>query len=393
VIDQRIGQVDDAHPLSLVYLDIKHFGRINEQFGYRVGDAVLRHVGQRLRKVAREKAFSCRTDSDRFAILLEMSIEDARVVAESVRETLTGEAIIRSPHELVLEANFAVVQVTSDMISTSDVLTRVEAALRRSKSQGKNAIATAAPTDWSNAHRTRIISSFLEKNAIITYRQPIVNVATGRIVGYEFLSRPRQVGVSDMGGFFVHLWESGHLTTVDRQCFFQSAAATADLPNDMICHLNLFPATLAELGAKGVLERIPANRSPAKFCIEIAHQEIAASSSYFVEALAELREAGIPLALDESGFESIGIEDLLHLRPTYIKIDRRFIRGAQKDPVRLERLGLVVNISRAIGAIPIPEGIECNEDLSMIQKLEIEFAQGYLWGPPQPHEKPAFSRA
>lgn len=232
------------------------------------------------------------------------------------------------------------------------------------------------------ASETRILSAVRSPGAFRTVKQPILRLADQSVVAYEFLSRCTLPGAEMPADFLGFCMERGLLTPVDLCCLATCARAARRQPPDLRRHVNIYPATLAEVPLRDLLELFPPDGSEGIFCLEINETVRPDDLPRLVPKVEVLKESGLLVAIDDIGFGNSSLESLLALEPDVLKIDRRLVTGAGADPGRRRLLRRLARIAESLGTQAVAEGIETAEDLALALELGIPFGQGYLWGKP-----------
>jgi EAL domain-containing protein (putative c-di-GMP-specific phosphodiesterase class I) len=116
--------------------------------------------------------------------------------------------------------------------------------------------------------------------------------------------------------------------------------------------------------------------------VEISEQQIIGDPSYLRDPVSVLRQAGLMIAIDDVGFGNSCLESLVLLEPDIIKIDKRCITGLAGDGARRDSLRRYVDLARTLGSEVVAEGVESRGELAVLRDLDVEYAQGFLWGKP-----------
>jgi PAS domain S-box-containing protein len=219
----------------------------------------------------------------------------------------------------------------------------------------------------------------LESQGILAVYQPIVSVATGKLVGAESLSRfPGSERAPQ--AWFTGAAEVGLQTRLELAAIRRCLQGATQLPEDIYVSVNVSPDTLVEPTLFEVLRAgpLPLHR----LVLEIT--EHAAITNYLevLRAVEDFRRAGVRIAVDDTGAGYASFRHILRLRPEKIKLDRTLITGIHDDPALRALATAVVAFGREMGAVVIAEGIEIMEELRSLQTLGVDAAQGYLFGRP-----------
>jgi EAL domain-containing protein (putative c-di-GMP-specific phosphodiesterase class I) len=280
----------------------------------------------------------------------------------------------------------AVMMLRSDTPSIDQVLAKAHQLLLRDKRHVRNRVAYEQgefeDTDKRRRAQSDICSHLSRGKHLHTVKQPILRLVDESPVAFEFLSRYSN-GVAEMPDTFFRLCsERNILTLVDHHCLRRAVAASAELPGDFRFHVNLFPSTMISIPAEHLLETFPHPIPARTFCVEISEQQIIGEPSYLLGPVRALRNAGLLIAIDDVGFGNSCLESLVILEPDIIKIDKRCVIGLGGDSTRIQYLQRYLTLARTLGAEIVAEGIEGQEELSVMRDLGVEYGQGFLWGQP-----------
>jgi diguanylate cyclase (GGDEF)-like protein len=387
-LSREIRRIErDGIDVLVLLVDIDDFKRVNDSFGHAVGDVALQEIALRLRNCVRAVDYACRIGGDEFLLLLPNAerVEAARI-AERARVSIATMLIQHSAGTITLTASVAAMLLRRDTPSIDELLTRAHQLLQRSKREGKNRVVYEDEefddTEKRSDAQSDLCANLAEGRHLRTVKQPIFRIADEKPVGYEFLSRYSN-GVFEMpDNFFRVCAEKNVLTLVDHHCL-RSAVRTATAIHERArFHINVFPSTLIAIPAEHLLSAFPQPIPPHTFCVEISEQQIIGDPSYLREPVRLLRDAGVLIAIDDVGFGNSCLESLILLEPEIIKIDKRCIMGLSGDRARRESLRRYVKLADTLQSELVAEGVETRRDLAVLRELNVEFAQGFLWGKP-----------
>ena len=130
------------------------------------------------------------------------------------------------------------------------------------------------------------------------------------------------------------------------------------------------------------MELLAAADDGVTFCIEISEQQFIGDPACLRDHVAAFKEKGIKVSIDDVGFGRSCLETLIMLEPDVVKIDRAYVDGASRDPHKGRLLARLVEVSKALGAEIVAEGIESRDDLALLQDYGVIYGQGWLWGKP-----------
>ena len=396
----RQGEND---PVALILLDLDRFKLINESLGHAIGDRVLEAVARRLETCLRPGDTVARFGGDEFAVLLDgvRAPDEARAIAERI------DGALREPFELdgreaFVTASMGIALGVVGHTEPGDLLRDADVALYRAKADAASRQAVFEP-GMSSANVERLdlendLRRAIERDELRLDYQPLVDLATNKIVGIEALVRwqhPVRGLVAPMS--FIPLAEEtglilpiGHwvLETACRQArTWQDQFPTA---GPVVMSVNLSARQFAQPGLSDEVAAILADTGldPASLELEITESVLMDESEAGTRSLRELRELGVKLALDDFGTGYSSLSYLKHLPLDALKIDRTFIAeltGA--GDTTLPIVEAVIALAHGLGIGVVAEGIETAEQLGWLRRLSCDLGQGYYLARPLPADE------
>jgi diguanylate cyclase (GGDEF)-like protein len=364
--------------VALVVLDLDDFKAINERHGHPFGDGVLQGVGEQLRESVRGENTAARTGGEEFALVLPgTDADDAQQIADLVRAAIGQLAPAGS--ELTCSAGVAVYPVDAD--NANSLLQLAEGALYWAKRSGKSRTRRFDPDHVrlsGDAPQRSEIERILRQRAIEPVFQPVASLTTGRLLGYEALAR-----FPDSPGRPPSAWFA-QANACDLGPYLEAAAIEAALeipgrPHGTYLALNISPSALSTDVVRSVL---PDDLSG--IVIELTEHEVYVGDSLLADSLADLRERGAQIAIDDAGAGYAGLKQVMWVRPHIVKLDLDLTLSIHSDPVRMALVESLVRFARRVGATVCAEGIENHDDIEVLANLDVPWGQGYALGRPAP---------
>ncbi len=260
--------------------------------------------------------------------------------------------------------------------------TQVRAALEEARSEAELNARLAA-----RRRRHQLFELVLEARVTSVY-EPIVDVATRTVFGYEALARgPEGSEMHSAAALFATAAEEDLLFQLDGLCRQSALHGARDLPGGAKLFLNVRPTTIHDPNFRAealcrTLERCQLR--PTDLVFEISEQESIGNFSIFREVRDYYRKLGFQIALDDTGAGYASLEAVMELSPDFIKVDRTFVHRIDEDPARQELLRALRSVADRIGSRIIAEGLDTLEELQMLGNLGIPYGQGWLFGKPTP---------
>ncbi len=233
-----------------------------------------------------------------------------------------------------------------------------------------------------------LLERVIEPGAISAVFQPIVDIRENPVTlaAVEGLSRgPRDTTLEAPDILFEFARRKHEESTVDRAALVAILDAARSLPRELGLHLNVHASTIGrDSGFVGFLEKVCGANGIAigRLTLEILEHSNFVEEDRYLAAVAELRQAGVGIALDDVGVGVSNFRMILITRPATLKVDRCLIRGIGDDPYQQATLRALRLLADQVGAAIVAEGVETEAELATVRSLAVELAQGYLFSPP-----------
>src|SRR4051794_38147553 len=369
---------DHERPLAVAAIDIDGFKKVNDERGHTRGDEALRLAAQALEKAVRGSDLVSRLGGDDFAILLEGADSAfARDVTERARS-----AVMRAmPDDLGLTASAGFVCFPDSVDEDANLAELAASALDLAKRQGGNQTRKYDPEQVSaiptvKQQRAEIDELLAMPEPITPVFQPLVDLATGRTLGYEALSRFNTDIVRSPDAWFNQAQGCGRGLQLEIAAI-RAALAAPNRPKGSYLSLNFSPSAI---GSSKIMAVLPNDLTGV--VIEITEHELAAEDGALEDGLERLRARGARIAVDDCGAGYAGLKQLMRAQPDVIKLDRSLIEGIDSDKAKKALVEFFVMFSRRVGAAVCSEGIETVDELRTLVNAGVNYGQGYLLGRP-----------
>ena len=374
---QRAVAAEEA--VSLIVLDLDHFKALNDTFGHAEGDRVLQATATTLSRTVGEAGFVARVGGEEFAIALSGAGEEAAVaVAERCRGALASLASAGTP----LACSAGVASYPAHAGAVAQLLHAADGALYWAKRSGRNRVRAFDPRHvvaLSLHEQRRELEAVLgSPGAVVPVFQPMMEVATGRVAGYEALARFAPPYARPPQTWFEQAHRCG-LGPALEACAIRAALAVPGRPPGTFLALNVSPAALLSPEVKRAL---PFDLDG--IVIELTEHEAFDEDGALELELAALRERGARIALDDAGAGYAGLQQLIRLRPEIVKVDRSLIAGIHKDASKLALLQALAGFAGTTGAAVCAEGVEELAELRALAGFDVTYAQGFALARPGP---------
>jgi EAL domain-containing protein (putative c-di-GMP-specific phosphodiesterase class I) len=224
--------------------------------------------------------------------------------------------------------------------------------------------------------RAEIDALLSKEDPITPVFQPLVDLGTGRTLGYEALSRFNTDPNRSPDAWFNQAQQCGRGLQMEIAAI-KAALSAPNRPQGSYLSLNFSPSAIA---SSKILQHLPQDLS--NVMIEITEHELAAEDGALEEGLERLRARGARIAVDDAGSGYAGLKQLMRVQPDVIKLDRALISGIHTDGAKSALVEFFVMFARRVGAGICTEGIETVDELRTLINLGVNYGQGYLLGRP-----------
>ncbi len=389
--DGRVGQC------ALFLLDLDRFKNVNDTMGHPAGDALLREVAVRLRRVVGERGMVGRLGGDEFKVVLPGAVERPKLglLADAIIASLSQPYLIEGA-QVVIGASIGIAVCPDDGISSDALIRNADLALYAAKAQGRGAHRFYSSNMLAEAHDRRQLEddlrSALNEGALALVYQPVVAASGEKVVGFEALLRwnhPVRGAISP--AVFVPIAEDAGLIGALGEWVMRTACQTAaSWPDGIRVAVNVSPIQFANAALPGIVMNALAasGLEPERLELEITESAFIHEGEATDHMFMQLKTIGVRLALDDfgTGYSSLGY---LKKAPfDKIKIDQSFVRGAAiKGSRNAAIVQSIVNLADALGMDTTAEGVETHDELELVRALGCSHIQGFIYGKGVPAEE------
>ena len=377
-------------PVAVILVDIDHFKGINDTFGNAAGDELLTEIGRRIAGVCGPGDTVARLAGDEFGIVTEgRTPADAMVIASQVGRRLSVPLTVNDAEALVT-ASIAV--AIAEKEGTGDQLLRnADVVLYTAKTSGGARVEAFRPSMTAAIERRVEIGTTLhraiERGELFLMFQPIHDLATGRIAGFEALLRWRHPkrGVVPPDEFISVAEQTGLIVPMGRQALVDAARTVRgwqerfDRP-DLVLHVNVSqrqlqdPAFVDDVADAVMITSLHA----PNLTLEITESMLMHDVGATVTRLTSLRELGIRIAIDDFGTGYSSLSYLRHLPVDSLKIDKTFVEGIDGTAEDSSLARAIVRLGRTLHLDAVAEGIERRSQLEALRHAGCPYGQGFL---------------
>jgi diguanylate cyclase (GGDEF)-like protein len=395
--------------VALLFLDLDRFKRINDTLGHSVGDRLLIGVAERVTHALRrsdtvgragadlDAVTIARQGGDEFTIML-TNVDDASQVSRVARRLLTALAVPFGieGHEIFVTGSIGIALYPMDGGDVETMQKNADTAMYEAKEHGRNTFQFYTQSMNSMAVQRLLIENHLnkavERNELLLYYQPQVDIAHGTVSGLEALVRWQhsELGMVSPGEFIPLAEESGLIVSVGewviREACRQAVAWRRQGLPPMRISVNLSPFQLRDPRLASIIETALQVHGMDPKCLEleITESSIMKNVESALVTLNQMRELGVAIALDDFGTGYSSLAQLKRFPVDRLKIDRSFVKDIPGSADDQAIAKVIVLIGHNLGMNVLAEGVETQAQMTYLKECSCDEVQGYLFSPPLP---------
>ncbi|MDR3012050.1 MAG: EAL domain-containing protein [Chitinispirillales bacterium] len=382
--------------MALLLIDIDRFKYINEAFGYDTGDTLLKTIAERLHFCVRDVDVVFRSGDDEFAVVLEEigNLEDAAKVAERILNTCSG-AMQINEHTVQVSVCMGISIFPTDGDCKAELLQNAETAILRARELGYNTYQHYMPSMNTRALERLTLENdlrnALNRNEMIVFYQPQVEISSGKIIGAEALLRWKHpdLGMIQPSRFIPIAEDSGLIVPIGEwvlrtACMQAKKWHNAGMP--VIISINLSAKQFNQKNIVAVVESALKNSNipPSQVELEITETMSMKNPENTLKILEKLKKLGVKIAIDDFGTGYSSLSYLKRFPIDTLKIDRTFLIDIPENSRDTEIVKAIIAMARSLNQSVIAEGIEREPQAKYLLENGCSMMQGYLFSPPVP---------
>ena len=406
-----------SYKFAVLFIDLDEFKVVNDSLGHAAGDALLMQIARRLSASIRgvdtisrsvlmqttsqveNEGSLARVGGDEFTILLEdiRDCGDAIRVAERLQERLIIPFVVER-QEVVITASIGIAFCATSYINSEDLVRDAEIAMYRAKREGK-ARSQVFDTEMHTVAVKRLqletdLRRALELGEFRVHYQPILSLQSGRIAGFEALSRwQRPEGLMPPAHFIQIAEQTGIILPMNRlllrEACLQLRAWHSQFPSDppLTMAVNVTPKEFAQPDLAAQMKTIlgEVGIDPSSINVEITETIAMADPQRSSRVLSELKDLGVHLSIDDFGTGYSSLSRLQGFPVDTLKIDRTFISAIDTDRETRKIVRIIIMLAHQLGLKVVAEGAETAQQVSLLKQLKCELVQGYFFARPGDH--------
>ena len=399
----------NGQELSVLFLDMDNFKRVNDTLGHLAGDLLLKMISNRLNRCVRKTDMVARSVNedatqivarlagDEFIILLPRTAGAAfaQKVAKRILNVLV-EPFVLEQQELYISTSIGIAIFPTDGENADDLLKSADVAMYHAKKLGRNNFQYySKKLNEEAAHKLRIeckLRRAVENNALELYYQPQTNTSTGRIIGVEALLRWQdpEMGLVSPSEFIPIAEEYGLIVPISewviREACRQSHVWNMAYIEKFNMSINVSGIHFSNHGLEHVIASALKENglNPHYLELELTETSILQDPSLAIKTLQSLKNMGLRISLDDFGTGYSSLSYLMKLPIDKLKIDQSFIRNLEQGVDGSAIVSAIIAMAHSLGLKVIAEGVEEAAQLQILREMQCDIVQGYYIGRPMP---------
>src|SRR5580698_826354 len=384
----------EAAPFAVILLDLDHFRTINESLGHAAGDTLLVSVGQRLVDCSRAGDTVARLGADEFALLFHRVTHaaDAARLAERIQAALASPIDVQG-YEVFTSASFGIALEAGSAAEPEHLLRSADLALGSAKRAGRSRFVVFDRVMHSEALARLQLETELrraaEREAFVLHYQPIIALATGRIVAVEALVRwdHEERGLVPPAAFIAAAEATGVIIPVGRWVLTEACrqlhAWHVAFPQwaSLSVAVNVSVRQLLRPDFPDTVSRAlrEASLAPEFLTIELTESVVIERPEVVLATLSAIRQLGVKVHLDDfgTGYSSLAVLDRFPLDG--VKIDRAFVQTLGREARAVQFIQAMVTLAQSLNLETVGEGVDAEEQLRQLRALGCTYGQGFLF--------------
>jgi diguanylate cyclase (GGDEF)-like protein/PAS domain S-box-containing protein len=391
------AQRRQEHNFAVLFLDLDRFKTVNDSLGHSSGDDLLIQMARRIETCLRPGDIAARLGGDEFTILLDdiAEVGDATRIAERLQHEITRPFTLAG-HEVFPSSSIGIALSSPNYEFGEDLLRDADTAMYRAKSQGR--AIHAVFDEAMHAHALALLRletelrRALERENFLVYYQPIVDLQSGDLKGFEALVRWKHAerGMISPGDFIPLAEETGLIIPLDhlvlREACSQMKHWQGAFSLPLTVSVNLSSKQFAQPDLVAQIENILAMTGlPASSLkLEITEGVLMDNPETAATMLHQLRKLGIRLSIDDFGTGYSSLSYLHRFPLDTLKVDQSFVRRMNEEGENSEIVRTIVALARNLNMDVIAEGIETRAQMEQLREMSCELGQGYYFSRPLP---------
>lgn len=386
--------------LAVFFLDLDRFKDINDSLGHSTGDALLKGVAERIRRCVREGDTVARFGGDEFTLLIPKieNIEDVAKIAQKIIDNLKIPFLI-AEREMFVTTSIGIGIFPGDGHDPETLVRNADTAMYRAKDQGRDNYQLYAPAMNARALERLALENMLRKalshHELRVYYQPLVDLASKRIVGLEALVRWQHpdlgfllpahfISTAELSGLIIPIGQWVLLTACKQLRQWQKRVdsdltVSVNLSARQFQQPNLVSSVAEVLDESGI--------DPRSLELEITESNAMQNAEVTIHTLRELKALGVRISMDDFGTGYSSLNYLKRFPIDTLKLDQSFVREVNTDRRDAAIVSAVISMAHSLDLTVVAEGVETEEQLGFLRQERCDRIQGFLFSAPMSAEE------
>jgi diguanylate cyclase (GGDEF)-like protein/PAS domain S-box-containing protein len=381
--------------VALLFIDLDRFKWVNDTFGHKAGDLLLQEAAQRFTHCVRESDTVARLAGDEFTVVL-LNLEDvlnARKIAERILESLSQPFMLDN-HEVSISGSIGITCFPDDGQEVETLLKNADTAMYQAKESGRNTFRFfTAEMNFQASEHLRLKNALpraLERSQFVLHYQPIINLASGQLMGAESLicwQPPQQelvlpnqfMSLAEDMGLIIPIGQWGLRAVVQQLQDWHDIGLTFLQLTITVSPRQLRSSQFLEL-VTTVLNntKLP----PHSLIFEVTENTLLETLPETITTLCQLGGLGVQIAIDDYGIGGVFFYYLKQIPIHFLKIDQTFIQDVTSNNYNAILLETIITLAHKLNLKVISEGVETREQLEFLRSQGCDLAQGYYFSKP-----------
>ena len=391
-------RAESERKMAVLFLDLNRFKTINDSLGHSAGDRLIQHVAKRLSSLMRPDDLVARFGGDEFAIILKdlRRTEEAVAFAEAVRQKISTPFTING-RQVFTSVSVGIAVGRPGYELAEDVLRDADIAMYQAKENHQGSMVFDQTMHIRAVTRMQLETDLrhaVERDELIVYYQPIIDLATMSLNGFEALMRWRhpQRGIVPPNEFIPLAEETGLIVPLTLWILRESCRQTVEWQRrsprhrPLMVSVNLsgrhFEQSDIVGQVRGVIEETGID--PTCLKLELTESAVMENAERTITLLKQLRALGVQLSIDDFGTGYSSLSYLHRFPINMLKVDRSFVGSMEEGSENGEIVRTIISLAKTLNLNVVAEGIESIHQLHQLRILGCEYGQGFLFSRPVP---------
>ena len=378
--------------LAVHYIDLDHFKEVNDSLGHQAGDTLIKLMAERLRASTRAEDIVARLGGDEFVVVQIDILDDSEVVglAERLLRTMSQPFVVNG-HDVATSASIGIALAPRDGVEPERLLKSADLALYKSKSDGRSCFRFFTPEMDAELQARlkleRTIRDAVQNESFELNFQPLVDMPSGRLTGFEALLRLHDADGNDIPPTTVipMAEDMGLIGKIGTWVIRTACLAAAQWPEHLTVAVNLSPAQFHAGSVHNVVAAALAESAiePSRLELEITETLLLRDTDAILAELGRLKALGVAVVMDDFGTGYSSLSYLWRFPFDKIKIDRAFMQTVDATDENVQTIiKTIVGLGHSLHMRVTVEGVEDGEQAQFVRDAACDEVQGFYFGRP-----------